>query len=57
MSEYLGEFLVGVLYVAILYALVRPNSPAANVIKIISNTLIAVVGSATGYNDLGALLT
>lgn len=42
------EFLTAVLYLAILYVLVRPGSPAAGVIKSIFATLVAVVGEATG---------
>jgi hypothetical protein len=47
------DFVVGALYLAILYALVRPGSPAAAVVKTISSALVAVVGSATGYNQSG----
>jgi len=44
-------FVVGVIYLAILYALVRPGSPAAAVVQTISSAMVAVVGSATGYNQ------
>lgn len=51
----LAEFLIGIIYLAIVYSLVRPGSPAAGAVKTISNTLIAVVGSATGSNTLGGI--
>jgi hypothetical protein len=51
----LAEFLVGVVYLAIVYSLVRPGSPAAATIKVISTTLVDIVGSATGYNQIGAI--
>lgn len=53
MTRTLTEFLVGVLFLAIIYSLVRPGSPAANVVQTISTALVAVVGSATGYNQSG----
>lgn len=49
------EFVVGIVYVAIVYALVRPGSPAADVIKAITDALSGVIGSATGYNQAGSL--
>jgi xanthosine utilization system XapX-like protein len=49
------EFLVGVIYIAIIYALVRPTSPAAGVVQTISDAMVGVVGSATGYNQLGGI--
>lgn len=48
------ELIVGAVYVAIVYSLVRPSSPAASVIQTISQALIGVVGSATGYNQIGS---
>ena len=53
MTKTLGEFAVGVLYIAILYALVRPGSPAAAVVKTVSDALIGIVGNATGYYQTG----
>jgi hypothetical protein len=49
------NFVVGAVYLAIVYSLVRPNSPAAGAIKNVSDALIGVVGSATGYNQAGAI--
>ena len=49
----LPEFLTGILYLAILYVLVRPGSPGANIIKTLFSTLVAVVGEATGSSALG----
>ena len=49
----IGSFLVGALYLAIVYALVRPGSPAAGIVKTISDALIGVVGSATGAYQTG----
>lgn len=45
----LGEVLIGVVYVAILFTLVRPGSPAAGVVKTVSTALVGVVKSVTGY--------
>jgi hypothetical protein len=49
------EFLIGVVYLAIVYSLVRPGSPAAAVIKTISTSLSGVIGSATGSETIGSL--
>lgn len=49
----LTEFVVGIVYVAIVYALVRPGSPAASVIKTVTDALAGIIGSATGYNQAG----
>lgn len=43
------DFLTYVVILAILYTLVRPNSPAETAITDISKAMIAVVGTATGY--------
>lgn len=51
----IGEFLIGVVYLAIVYAVVRPNSPAGTAIQSIGNALVGVVGSATGYNNFGGV--
>lgn len=50
-----GEVLIGVIYVAIVFSLVRPGSPAATVVQTVSNALVGVVGSATGYNQFGGI--
>lgn len=50
-----AQFITGTIYVAILYMLVRPNSPAATTIQTVSNALIAVVGNATGAQNLGGV--
>lgn len=55
MRDYAAQFLAGALYVAILYTLVRPGSPAAGAIKTVGSALTAVVGSATGYNQIGGI--
>lgn len=49
----LGAFIVGALYLAILYSLVRPGSPGADLVKTISDALVGVVGNATGYYQTG----
>lgn len=46
----IGEFITGVLFLAIVYSLVRPGSQAANAVKTISQVMIDVVGAATGAN-------
>lgn len=45
----IGEILIGVVFLAIVFTLVRPKSPAAAVVKTLSTALIGVVGSTTGY--------
>lgn len=47
------EFITGVIFVAIIYSLVRPGSPASTAIENIFKAMVAVVGSATGYNTFG----
>lgn len=44
------DFVVGVVYVAIVYTLVRPNSAAADTIKIITSAMTGLVRSTTGYH-------
>lgn len=48
------DFLVGTVFVAIVYTLVRPGSPAADAVHTISNALIAVVGTVTGAQTTAA---
>ena len=52
-----GELLIGVIYIAIVYALVRPGSPAAGAVTTISNLMIGLVGSVTGSNNFGGITT
>lgn len=51
----LGTFIIGVLYLAILYSLVRPGSHGADLVKTISDALVGVVGNATGYYQTGGM--
>lgn len=51
----IGEVLIGVVYLAIVFTLVRPTSPAAGVIQTLGTALTGVVGSVTGYNQIGAI--
>lgn len=44
------DFVVGAVYVAIVYTLVRPNSPAAATIKVITSAMTGLVRSTTGYH-------
>lgn len=55
LSAIAGEVLIGVIYLAIVYALVRPGSPAAGAVQTISNLMIGVVGNVTGYNNVGGI--
>lgn len=55
MRKTAAEFTIGIIYLAILYALVRPSSPAAPVVAAVSSALVAVIGSATGYNQTGSV--
>lgn len=47
----LGTFVIGVIYLAIVAALVRPGSPAAGVVKTLSDAATGVVAAATGYRQ------
>lgn len=40
--------LLGVIYLAILYALVKPGSPGASGVTVLSNALASLVATATG---------
>jgi hypothetical protein len=51
----IGEFAAGALYLAVVYALVRPGSPAAAVVRTVTDALTGIVGSATGYNQAGGI--
>lgn len=51
-----AEVLVGVIYLAIVFSVVRPGSPAADAIRTINNAMVGVVGSATGYNEFGGII-
>lgn len=55
MKGIIGEFLIGVVYLAIIYSLVRPDSPASGVVKTVSNALIGLVGTVTGYTQVGGI--
>ncbi len=44
------DFVIGAIYVAIVYTLVRPNSPAAATIKVVSSAMTGLVRSTTGYH-------
>lgn len=48
MKHILVEVIVGSIYLAIIYTLVRPSSPSTAVIKALSNALIGVVQQTTG---------
>lgn len=48
----IADFIAGAVFLAIVFALVRPGSPAAGVVKTVSDALIGVVGSATGYTGV-----
>lgn len=50
------QVITAVVYLAIVYALVRPGSPAAGAVQNLANAIVAVVGSATGYNESGGTL-
>lgn len=46
----IGDVIIGAVYLAILYSLVRPGSKSAALIADISKVLISVVGATTGYD-------
>jgi hypothetical protein len=54
-KKFIGEILVGVIYIAILMSLVRPQSKGVALIQSIENLIIGLVGSVTGYNDFGGI--
>jgi hypothetical protein len=41
-------FILGIVYVAILYALVKPGSPAANGVNAVSNAIATLITTAVG---------
>jgi hypothetical protein len=45
----IGELLIGSVYVAILFSLVRPGAPSSSLIASVSSALIGLVGTVTGY--------
>lgn len=47
------DYIAASIYLAILYVMVRPGSPGANIVKTLFSTLVAVVGEATGSSALG----
>lgn len=51
MSDYIGAFLVGIIYLAILYLLVKPGSDGATAIKTVSTALADLVKTATGSTN------
>lgn len=50
-SDNLVFFITGCIYIAILYVLVRPNSPGAAAVKTVSDALVTVVKNASGYTS------
>ncbi len=51
MSKNFWSVITGVIILAIIYMLVRPNSPAATAITQVSDALSALVQTATGYTS------
>jgi hypothetical protein len=49
MSEYIWEFAVGVMVLAIVFMLVRPGSPASVAIKDVTTALSHLVQTATDH--------
>lgn len=49
LKEGIGELLIGVVYLAIVFSLVRPQSPASGIIENVTNALVGLVGVVTGY--------
>ena len=48
MTKDLGTFLVGIIYLAILFTLVRPGSQGPTLVSNVSNGLIGLVNAGTG---------
>ena len=48
MSRDVGAFLSGIIIIAILFVLVRPNSQGPKLIQTVSSGLASLVSSATG---------
>ena len=49
MGDYVWQFVVGVMFLAIVFMLVRPGSPAAIAIKDVSTALSGLVQTATDH--------
>lgn len=47
MGGYLGDFLAGVFFLAIIYVLVRPSSKGAQLVTGLGNAMTAIVTAAT----------
>lgn len=48
MGKDLGAFLVGIIYLAVLFVLVRPGSQGPTFVSNVSNGLIGLVNAGTG---------
>lgn len=53
MLDSIGYFIAGVIYLAIIYMLVRPGSDGPALIKLVGNGLDAVVKTATASTSQG----
>jgi hypothetical protein len=48
MGRDVGSFLTGIIIIAILFVLVRPNSQGPTLVKNVSGALTGLIGAATG---------
>lgn len=48
MSKDFGTFLVGIIYIAVLFTLVRPNSQGPKLVKTVGDSLSGLLKAATG---------
>jgi hypothetical protein len=48
MSRDVGSFLTGIIIIAILFVLVRPNSQGPTLVKNVSGALTGLISAATG---------
>jgi hypothetical protein len=48
MSREIGSFLTGIIIIAVLFVLVRPNSQGPALVNNVSSALTGLVGAATG---------
>ena len=48
MENAFGTFLVGIIYLAVLFVLVRPNSQGPSLVKNVSDGLTSLVNAGTG---------
>ena len=54
MSREIGSFLTGIIIIAVLFVLVRPNSQGPALVKNVSGALTGLISAATGGGSFTA---